>query len=304
MITISLARPPSRLTVVLLLIFVIALMALGNPALSLPYQLIENWLHVVPNETVSTLRCAPYAIQMVLRLAWWLFAVAVVYRYDREILAILRFSKLQWRYFFQGLPLGFAVMCGVILAIVVSGDADLSRVAGSMAVHIGIALAWLASEILGAVGEEILYRALILLLVARLFGPRVAIVISAVAFAVGHLANPGVSAIWIIRLFAAGMLLGYSVIRSGSLWWAVGYHAGWNFASAPLFGAAGSGFNDEGSQFQFAPSGSDWITGGAVGPEGSVFAFVAVAFAAAVMLKTLPARSAAAERFMQDESFH
>jgi uncharacterized protein len=41
---------------------------------------------------------------------------------------------------------------------------------------------------------------------------------------------------------------------------------------------------DEGHLFNFEPHGSAWITGGTVGPEGSVFAFVAVMMALACLL--------------------
>jgi len=82
--------------------------------------------------------------------------------------------------------------------------------------------------------------------------------------------------------------LAYAVYRTGSLWWSVGYHAGWNWASAPLFGAAGSGYLDQGHLFDFLPYGSVWLTGGAVGPEGSLFAFLAVVMAFVLLRKTLP----------------
>ena len=90
-----------------------------------------------------------------------------------------------------------------------------------------------------------------------------------------------------VRLFGAGLLLAYSVLRSGSIWWAIGYHAGWNWASAPLFGAAGSGYSDQGHIFTFLPTGPAIITGGSVGPEGSALAFIAVIVATAVLLLTI-----------------
>ena len=149
-------------------------------------------------------------------------------------------------------------------------------------------VAWFLAEILGAAGEEVLYRGLILILVTRLLGLRTAMVISALAFAAGHGANPGASAVWMVRLAAAGVLLAYSVFRSGTVWWATGYHAGWNFASAPLFGAVGSGFVDQGSVFTFHSWGSALITGGPVGPEGSIFAFVAVLAGTGFLMVTVP----------------
>ena len=39
---------------------------------------------------------------------------------------------------------------------------------------------------------------------------------------------------------------------------------------------AGSGYLDQGDLFDFTPTDVSWLTGGTVGPEGSVFAFIAV----------------------------
>ena len=123
-------------------------------------------------------------------------------------------------------------------------------------------------------------------LFSRLTNVRAALAGSAIFFAYAHGVNPGVNYIWMLRLVAAGLLLGYSVVRTASLSWAIGYHAGWNWGSAPLFGAAGSGYLNEGHIFTYSYKGSDLITGGSVGPEGSLFAFFAVLIAAVILVGT------------------
>lgn len=111
-------------------------------------------------------------------------------------------------------------------------------------------------------------------------------------FSVLHLGNPGANLVWLLRLFVQGVLLAYAVYRTGSVWWSIGYHTGWNWASAPLFGAAGSGFLDQGHLLDFKPIGSAWITGGTVGPEGSVYAFLAVLCAFGLLITVTPVRRA------------
>ena len=98
---------------------------------------------------------------------------------------------------------------------------------------------------------------------------------------------------WLFRLFLQGVLLAYAVFRTGSLWWSVGYHTGWNWASAPLFGAAGSGYLDAGHIFDFTPTGATIVTGGVVGPEGSIFAFAAVLLASVLLVLTTRNRAGA-----------
>jgi hypothetical protein len=56
--------------------------------------------------------------------------------------------------------------------------------------------------------------------------------------------------------------------------------------SAPLFGAAGSGYLNQGHLFEFTPRGSVLITGGAVGLEGSVYAYLAMLVALILLVVT------------------
>jgi hypothetical protein len=252
------------------------------------YQLVRRWLGISPPPP-NMLLCSAYSLLTSFRLIWWLAIAALVAVIDPPGVApVLRPDKRQAIYFLKGLAIGFAVMAAVVLMIVAVGDAQLHSSPGSAPVHMAYGVAWLLAEILGAAGEEVLYRGLILVLVTRLFGKRTAIVTSAFAFALAHGANPGASYVWMVRLAVAGLLLAYSVFRSGTVWWGTGYHAGWNFASAPLFGAVGSGYLDRGSIFTFLPSGSALITGGSVGPEGSAFAFLAVVVGIGFLVVTVP----------------
>ncbi len=177
-------------------------------------------------------------------------------------------------------------MVVAILAIVACGAAKVSYSAqsgGSAALH---GLGWFAVDLLGAAGEELFGRGSVLLVAAAFLGWRGALIVSGALFLLIHLDNPGASPVWLLRLFFQGVLLAYDVFRTGSLWWPVGYHTGWNWASAPLFGAAGSGYLDKGHIFDFVPIGPSLVTGGAVGPEGSIFAFAAVLGAAVLLVLT------------------
>lgn len=281
----------SRIRVVIALGVVAAGYFLQDPVLDVPYHAARRLLGIVPSPVPHTLLCSAFNLLVVLRLSWWLVVTGLVAWIDRTgIVEVLRCDKRQAGYFLKGLAIGLAVMMATVLGIVAFGDAQLHASPGSFAVHVGYGAAWVVGEIVGAAGEEVLFRALILILMARLFGMRVAMVVSALAFSLVHGANPGASAIWMVRLFAAGLLLAYAVFRSGAIWWGIGYHAGWNLASAPLFGAAGSGYMDQGHIFTFVPAGSALITGGAVGPEGSVLAFVAVVVATVLLVLTVPSR--------------
>jgi membrane protease YdiL (CAAX protease family) len=279
----------SRIRVVIALGVVAAGYFLQDPVLDVPYHAAQRMLGIVPSPVPHTLLCSALNLLFVLRLSWWVVVTGLVVWIDRTgIVEVLRCDRRQVDYFLKGLAIGLAVMMAAILGIVAFGDAQLHASPGSFAAHVGYGAAWVAGMIVVSAAEEVLFRCLILILMARLFGMRVALVASALAFSLVHVANPEASAIWMVRLFAAGLLLAYSVFRSGTIWWGIGYHAGWNLASAPLFGAAGSGYILQGRIFTFVPAGSALITGGAVGPEGSVLAFVAVVVATVLLLLTVP----------------
>ncbi|WP_158543426.1 CPBP family intramembrane glutamic endopeptidase [Dyella solisilvae] len=235
--------------------------------------------------TNGQMSLANYAGLMVFRLIWnALLVAAVLVLLGRPCDGFPLRDRAGVRHFAIGLLTGLVVMVFAILSIAGLGDAIISASGESVVSALFYGGGWLASDAVGALGEELYGRAAILLVAERFFGWKAAIVISGLMFSMVHIGNPGASAIWLVRLGAQGALLAYAVYRTRSLWWSVGYHTGWNWASAPLFGAAGSGYLDEGHLFDFNPHGSTWITGGAVGPEGSLFAFLAVMLALSFLL--------------------
>ena len=235
----------------------------------------------------GAMQLAPYAWLMVVRLTLNLgLIMAILLLLGRLVTGFPLADVRLGSRLLLGLGIGLTVMVSVILAIVLCGAAHVTpspQPASAAAAH---GVGWLVFDLLGAAGEELYGRGAVLLVAAAFLGWRGALIASGLTFVGLHLGNPGASWVWLIRLFLQGLLLAYAVYRTGSLWWSIGYHTGWNWASAPLFGAAGSGFLDAGHIFDFKPSGAALITGGSVGPEGSIFAFVAVMAAACLLAIT------------------
>jgi len=97
-----------------------------------------------------------------------------------------------------------------------------------------------------------------------------AVVMSCV-FGIGHLFNPGESAPGIAAVFLAGMVFTYALWRTGSLWWAIGFHMAWDWAQSFLYGVPDSGFLSAGRLFNTHPVGNPLLSGGTDGPEGSIY---------------------------------
>jgi uncharacterized protein len=88
-----------------------------------------------------------------------------------------------------------------------------------------------------------------------------------------------------------GLLFSWSLWRSGSLWWAIGAHASWDWTPSYLFGVGDSGVLCHGRLLASHPVGQSFFSGGVPGPEGSVLAFGAILLGALLVRVTLPKRS-------------
>lgn len=118
--------------------------------------------------------------------------------------------------------------------------------------------------------EELALRGYGLQMFAEAWGPHPAAIITGVIFGVLHAGNPDANIPGLLFTATGGILLAWLVIRTGSLWIAWGYHAGWNITAALLFGLRVSGIDHPGAILQTQVSGSNWLTGGGYGFEGSI----------------------------------
>ncbi|MDP9037773.1 MAG: CPBP family intramembrane metalloprotease [Acidobacteriota bacterium] len=102
-----------------------------------------------------------------------------------------------------------------------------------------------------------------------------------------HSSNPGESPIGIVAAGIAGLVFTYSIWRTGSLWWAIGFHAAWDWAESYLYGVADSGNIAEGHLFATHPHGSAVLSGGLTGPEGSIWVLPTLLVTAVIIRLTL-----------------
>lgn len=109
-------------------------------------------------------------------------------------------------------------------------------------------------------------------------------------FGFGHVSNPGESSIGLVSAGIIGVIFCLTLWRTGSLWWALGFHASWDWAQSFLFGVADSGTMVKGHLMATHPVGRVLLSGGATGPEGSALVLPVMAAVVLVVVWTLPAR--------------
>lgn len=120
-----------------------------------------------------------------------------------------------------------------------------------------------------AISEEVLCRGYILRNLMISSNKYVALIVSALVFALLHCANPDISLIPMISLLLSGLLYGVAYIYNQRLWFPISVHFGWNFLQSIL------GFNISGNEhyafMNIENIGEDYITGGNFGFEGSIY---------------------------------
>jgi membrane protease YdiL (CAAX protease family) len=115
-----------------------------------------------------------------------------------------------------------------------------------------------------------------------------AALIFSILFGLGHGSNPGESPIGLLSAGLAAMVFCLSLWRTGSLWWAIGFHASWDWAQSFLYGVADSGTMVQHHLLATHPVGKPILSGGATGPEGSLFILAIMALIILIILFTLP----------------
>jgi membrane protease YdiL (CAAX protease family) len=91
-----------------------------------------------------------------------------------------------------------------------------------------------------------------------------------------HVSNNGENWIGIFAAAAIGFVFCVSVWVTGSAWWAIGCHAGWDWGETYFYGTADSGMVAPGHLLSTTPFGNPFWSGGTDGPEGSILVLGAI----------------------------
>jgi membrane protease YdiL (CAAX protease family) len=194
--------------------------------------------------------------------------------------------------FWQGAAWGMAMITGTIFLIRVFGGFSFGSLALRGPSLWGYAALWGVAFVFVGLFEEFLFRGYAQFTLATGIGFWPAATALSAAFGAIHLHNGGEDKIGALSVFAIGMFFCLTLRRTGNLWFAVGLHAAFDWGETFLFSVPDSGLVAPGHLLNSSFHGSVWLTGGTVGPEGSVMAFAIVGIAAAIFARIYPARDA------------
>lgn len=187
----------------------------------------------------------------------------------------LPLRKSGWSSFFTGyivwgfLPLSVLLLLMRALHVFYFGDLSLH---GAPILYWG--LLWAFAFLMVGFLEEYSSRGYALYTLADGIGFWPAATVMAVLFAWGHMSNGGETRIGIIGVFLFAIFSAVTLQRTGNLWLAVGAHAGWDWGQSFFYGVSDSGLQMSGHLLNPHVRGPDWLSGGSVGPEGSVLTLI------------------------------
>jgi len=147
---------------------------------------------------------------------------------------------------------------------------------------------WGVAFVVVGLFEEFLFRGYAQFTVATGVGFWPAAVALSALFGAIHLQNSGEDRVGALSVFVIGMFFCLTLRRTGNLWFAVGLHAAFDWGETFLYSVPDSGLIAPGHLLNSSFHGPVWLTGGSVGPEGSVMAFGVVALAAAAFALVYP----------------
>ncbi len=212
-----------------------------------------------------------YVINQAARFLICLLASWIMTRIERRTIADY---GLPWRRMFRGqfwlgALIGFAALSALLGVLRAVGVFDFGRVA------LHGAEIWKWGALYGAVllivgfSEEFFYRGYAQFTLSTGIGFWPAAILLNAFFGYGHYNNKGETWAGLVNVALGGLFFCLLLRRSGNLWMPIGFHAAWDWGQTFFYGVPDSGVVVPGHLFNSSFSGSAWLTGGSVGPEGS-----------------------------------
>jgi len=209
----------------------------------------------------------PFSALGIVVLAWVRFV-------ERRPLAAIRLGGAhRARTFLRGLLVGMAMVTAIVTGIWIAGGFHMVAFGhpfrsppslGSIAILLFCFA--LQSSI-----EELFFRGWMISAIAAKFPVVVAVLLSSLVFNFLHFDSHG-TWIFVLNVFLFSMFACCWLIRTGNVWGVMGWHAGWNWLLAVGFELRVTALDAQMPALlvKLTPVGSDYLTGGIEGPEGSI----------------------------------
>jgi hypothetical protein len=209
----------------------------------------------------------------------------------------LPFEQFLRTRFWQGCLLGLAEVSLLIGCVAVFGGYTFGSLVlpGARAIAEWLVF-WFVFFVVVGLYEEFAFRGYLQFTLTEAIGFWPAAVILSLGFGSLHLLNRGENWVGAASVATVGLVFALALQRTGNLWFVVGWHAAFDFGETFLYSVPNSGAVFHGHLSNASLHGPSWLTGGSVGPEGSVFSFVIMGLAALLVHFIFPRGKYSTER--------
>jgi CAAX protease family protein len=173
--------------------------------------------------------------------------------------------------FWIGIVVGFLAISSSLFCIFLLGGFRVTTPAIHGSTIASAAVAWGIAFLIVGLGEEFGFRGYLQFTLTTGMGFWPSAIVVSLWFALAHAGNPGENKFGVFAVLLFALLFCLFLRRTGNLWWAVGFHAGWDWGETFFYGVPDSGLVPYHSLFKSVFSGPKWLSGGRAGLEASIF---------------------------------
>lgn len=205
------------------------------------------------------------------------------------------------RNFWQGILAGLAFESIEMLVMSAFGGFSFGTLALAGGGLIKFAALWAIAFFLVGVLEEFLFRGYAQFTLGIGIGFWPAAILISILFGAAHISNPGEGWVGALSVTLFGLFACFTLRRTGNLWFIIGFHAAADYAESFIFSVPDSGLLARGHLLNSSFHGPRWLTGGSVGPEGSVLDFALFTLMFIAFAKFYPAKENVASHLVPNQ---
>ena len=193
--------------------------------------------------------------------------------------------------FWLGILFGLSFETAEMLLLSALGGFSFGTFALAGAELLRFAALWAVGFVMVGIFEEFLFRGYAQFTLAQGIGFWPSALLLSTVFGAVHLGNPGEGWVGALSVAMFGIFACFTLRRTGSLWFAIGFHAATDYAETFIYSVPDSGMLATGHLLNSSLHGPNWLTGGTIGPEGSVVDFMLMAAAMVLVAVAFPRKA-------------
>ena len=190
--------------------------------------------------------------------------------------------------FWAGALWGFGMLSCVIGLMAAAHAYTRGSLALSSTAIVKYGLLWALGFLCVGLFEEFSFRGYVQYTLTWGMGFWPAAATTSLLFALAHTGNPGENWVGVAEIVLIALFLCIALRRTGSLWFAIGWHMAFDWGESFFYSTPNSGIHATGHLLNASLMGSKWLSGGTVGPEASLFDLIVTIAGILLLIKLYP----------------